>query len=101
MTTAYEINNAGVNAAIDEMMGATKAIENVVNNLEECCATTLGTWVGEAQTVYRSAMTEWDTAVREMQDLLIRASQTLGDVQQTYQAAELMNADQWSGFGLR
>lgn len=96
--TSYEISSVGVNAAIDEMMGATKSIENVVNSLEESCAATLGSWVGEAQSMYTSAMAQWDAAIREMRDLLTLSSQTLGDVHDGYRAAERMNASHWSDF---
>jgi WXG100 family type VII secretion target len=96
--TSYEISSTGVNLAIDDMMEATAAIENVVNNLEQSCAATLGTWVGEAQSMYTSAMAQWDTATREMRDLLVGASRTLGSVHEGYVTAERTIASNWDDF---
>lgn len=96
--TSYEMNSAGMNRAIDEMAATTTAIEHAVTNLEQSCSVSLGTWVGEAQSMYTSAMAQWDTATREMKDLLTYAGQTLGNVHDGYMSAERTIASHWDDF---
>jgi WXG100 family type VII secretion target len=72
-----------------------KDIDDRMNNLERDLAPLQGEWSGNAQTAYHTAKAKWDTAISEMMQLLGDTSNTVGQSNTEYHAADLRGARQF------
>jgi 6 kDa early secretory antigenic target len=87
------VNHGGLNEVGEHLYTMVKDIDDRMNNLERDLAPLQSEWSGNAQTAYNTAKTKWDTAIAEMMQLLGDTSNTVGQSNVEYHAADLRGAN--------
>jgi ESAT-6 family protein len=91
----FSITLAEAEAVSSAMQRASNQVSEQLSELERSAASKLSTWTGTAQHAYAQCKTEWDSAANQMQLVLARASRTLAEIAQNYQAVDQSNAGGW------
>jgi WXG100 family type VII secretion target len=72
-------------------------ITKALDALESELTRTLSTWTGDAQAAYYPQQQAWHSAAQHMPAALTAASQTLGNIGDTYRNAELAASQTFGG----
>ena len=86
------VNHAGLEAAAQDLSNTVKSIDERLNRLESELAPLRSDWQGNAQQAYHVAKTKWDTAMKDMKDLLQDTSTTVHQSNADYKAADQRGA---------
>ncbi|MBA2955355.1 WXG100 family type VII secretion target [Nocardioides sp. MAH-18] len=86
------VNHAGLEAAAQDLATTVKQIDERLNRLESELAPLRSDWTGNAQQAYHVAKTKWDTAMKDMKDLLQDTSMTVHQSNADYKAADQRGA---------
>ncbi|MGI5166782.1 WXG100 family type VII secretion target [Spirillospora sp. CA-253888] len=76
---------------------AARALMDELNDLEGKLKTKLNQWEGGAQEAYWRFQKEWDTAAKDMQNVVSQLGLAIRDAHDNYQQAERANSGIWSG----
>jgi 6 kDa early secretory antigenic target len=91
------VDHAGLDRAADDLMSVVNRIDARLQTLEHELRPLRTSWVGEAQQAYTVAQARWDTAVREMRDLLRATAQQVMAANDAYRAADARGARAFGG----
>jgi WXG100 family type VII secretion target len=86
------VNHAGLEAAAQDLTTTVKQIDERLNRLESELAPLRSDWQGNAQQAYHVAKTKWDTAMKDMKDLLQDTSMTVHQSNADYKSADQRGA---------
>lgn len=76
---------------------AARALMDELHDLEGKLRTKLAQWDGDAQGAYWIFQKQWDTAAKDMQNVVAQLGVAINDAHQNYTAAERANTGIWSG----
>lgn len=91
------VDHAGLDRAADDLMSVVDRIDARLQSLQRELAPLRTSWVGDAQRSYATAQVRWDTAVREMRDLLRSSAQQVLVANDAYRAADARGARAFGG----
>lgn len=86
------VHHAGLEQAAQDLHATVRRIDARMNQLEGELGRLRHGWAGNARLAYDTAKTRWDTAIREMQDLLDRTSRAVEQSNSEYLAADARGA---------
>ena len=86
------VNHAGLDQAATDLGTTVKNIDDRLNRLESELAPLRSDWTGNAQQAYHVAKTKWDTAMKDMKDLLQDTSMTVHQSNADYKSADQRGA---------
>ncbi len=69
-----------MNNAADDMVAQTKAIADILSNLEQEIAVLKANWFGVDADIYRGKQQAWDSALGALERLLDSHASTLNDI---------------------
>jgi 6 kDa early secretory antigenic target len=87
-----KVDHAGLARTADDLLGIVNRIDERLQRLDHELAPLRTSWIGEAQRAYVEAQAQWDTAVREMRDLLRATAQQVTLADEAYRAADARGA---------
>jgi early secretory antigenic target protein ESAT-6 len=93
----FQVDHGGLDRASDDLMAVVGRIDARLHDLERDLAPLRTQWVGDAQRAYVVAQARWDTAVREMRDLLRSTAQQVTLANDAYRAADARGARAFGG----
>jgi len=91
------VDHAGLDRAAADLMSVVNRIDARLQTLERELGPLRTSWVGEAQQAYTAAQARWDTAVREMRDLLRSTAEQVMAANDAYRAADARGARAFGG----
>jgi WXG100 family type VII secretion target len=86
------VNHAGLDQAAEDLYNTVKKIDDRMNRLESELKPLHSEWSGDAQQSYYTAKAKWDSAIKEMRDLLDDTSRTVYQSNAEYRAADQRGA---------
>jgi WXG100 family type VII secretion target len=91
------VDHAGLDRAAADLMSVVDRIDARLQSLERELVPLRTSWVGDAQRAYAVAQARWDTAVREMRDLLRDTAQQVMVANDAYRTADARGARAFGG----
>src|SRR6476659_5923215 len=91
------VDHAGLERTAGDLMSVVDRIDARLQALERDLGPLRTGWVGEAQLAYTAAQARWDTAVREMRDLLRSTALQVEVANDAYRAADARGARAFGG----
>ncbi|MFH8467187.1 WXG100 family type VII secretion target [Streptomyces sp. NPDC017991] len=85
-----------VDQGVEDMIQQTRAIETTLDNLEGELNELKTTWQGQDALAYGTAQAAWNSAVTNMEQLLMSHAALLGNVSDNYRQTENSLAQMWS-----
>ncbi|MFZ2016763.1 MAG: WXG100 family type VII secretion target [Nocardioides sp.] len=93
----FRVDHAGLDRVADDLMAVVNRIDARLQGLEGDLAPLRTQWVGDAQRAYVVAQAQWDTAIREMRDLLRGTAHQVTLANDAYRAADTRGARAFGG----
>ncbi|WP_194893006.1 WXG100 family type VII secretion target [Catenulispora pinisilvae] len=93
---AFAIQFNGVDDTISALQKVSTELQAELDSLDSDLKGMLASWSGAAQDEYHICQTAWDNDAKRMQDLLTRASMTLGNVNENFKATEGRVKNSWT-----
>ena len=93
----FRVDHAGLDRAADDLLTVVNRIDARLQSLERDLAPLRTQWVGDAQRAYVLAQAHWDTAIREMRDLLRGTAHQVTLANDAYRAADARGARAFGG----
>jgi uncharacterized protein YukE len=97
MAATYSVQMPQVAPCQEELNAAHKAIVEAINNLETTTESSLQEWEGSVRDIYRQQKLKWDAATEAMAAAMGKASQALGQINESYNHAEKTGTSMWGG----
>ncbi|GAA1559567.1 hypothetical protein GCM10009678_48170 [Actinomadura kijaniata] len=88
-------NFGGLTEGEAQFTQAARALMDELSDLEGKLKTKLNQWEGGAQEAYWRFQKEWDTAAKDMQNVVAQLGVAIRDAHDNYQAAERANTGIW------
>ncbi|MGK5550483.1 WXG100 family type VII secretion target [Actinomadura kijaniata] len=88
-------NFGGLTEGEAQFSQAARALLDELSDLEGKLKTKLNQWEGGAQEAYWRFQKEWDTAAKDMQNVVAQLGVAIRDAHDNYQAAERANTGIW------
>lgn len=92
----YTVQMGAVDVSQQELMAATKRIQQLIEQLEQEARSSLAQWEGSVRDFYYVKKAEWDAAAAQMAQAAGRAGSQLGEINQSYNQAERYGTNLWS-----
>jgi WXG100 family type VII secretion target len=86
------VNHAGLDQAAEDHYTPVTTTDDRMNRLESELKPLHSEWSGDAQQCYYTAKAKWDSAIKEMRDLLDDTSRTVYQSNAEYRAADQRGA---------
>lgn len=93
------VHYSGVDNAGDALAAGTKAIQHVLEDLDQQIATVRGQWYGSSSDAYTRRQAQWNTATEDMNRRLSTAHLNLGEIRENYANTDRGLAMTWSDIG--
>jgi len=77
----------GMDGVVDDLAAANRAMDSVLDDLDDRLAPLSAAWTGEAAEAYRRARAQWDASARRRSALLSRIRATTSGVIDHHRAA--------------
>jgi uncharacterized protein YukE len=85
-----------VDASQQDLMTATRNIQQLITDLETEARTSLNQWEGSVRDFYYQKKAEWDAAAAKMAEAAGKAGVQLGQINGNYNQAERYGTSLWS-----
>ncbi len=80
-----------IQQAQGDVAATVSRVDGQLNDLKSFLAPLISGWEGSASSDYQTLQKRWDTAATDLNQVLQRISQMLGETHDNYQAAEARN----------
>jgi ESAT-6 family protein len=90
------VTYSGVQDVSDALSAGTKAIQALLENLEQAIAPLRSSFQGNAAGEYETRKNKWDADAADMGTILGSATQTLDEMAENYSHTDLTLAFQWA-----
>ncbi|MFE7928972.1 WXG100 family type VII secretion target [Streptomyces sp. NPDC057456] len=91
------VDYASMNNAAEDMIQQTRAISQILTDLDSELTSLKNSWEGDDRSVYDQKQASWHAAVEKMRQLLQSHSGLLTDVSDNYQRTERALTQSWEG----
>lgn len=96
MSGNFAINNTQVAGQSEALVGYTKQIANMIDQLDSQVQRVIQQWTGEARDQYYQRHHQWVQKVQDMGQLLQLSSTVLQELNQGYQITDNRLAQDWT-----
>lgn len=90
------VQYAGMDAASADIGTSAATLRGHVEQMERSLQPLVATWTGEAALFYQERQREWDAAMVELNDILVRVGAAVRTARENYQEVEARNTRAWS-----
>ncbi|MDW4906224.1 WXG100 family type VII secretion target [Streptomyces sp. ADMS] len=89
------VDYSSAEASVDEMQEQSKAIADIIDQMNRDLAGLKETWIGDDRDVYTEVQAKWDGAVTNIQMLLQNHSGLLNKISADYRYSEQSRTQRW------
>ncbi|RRJ85551.1 WXG100 family type VII secretion target [Gulosibacter macacae] len=95
--TDIRVDYGVVAAARNNISSGSNKISTTMDNMENDLRPLVEQWTGEASSAYHTSKSNWDSALRDMNNVLVQIQGLLGDSAQDFSSTDRSGANRFGG----